>query len=138
VVVGGDEPIEELGQGGDLPVVVLAVESVEQPLLLPVGEPLEPFQQDHSRPPQQVDLPAPAALGLADGPPADLVNSPGEQPEDVELVDDQHGVGQQVADGLGGGGERVDGYLLDPGQPLVALGGQGLEQHRRCGPRRWR
>ena len=101
--------------------MVLSVESVEQPLLLGVGEPLEPLQQDHPRPPQQVDLPASAALGLADGAPADLVDSAGEQAEHVELVDDQPGVRQQVADGLGVGRERVDGHLLDPGQPLLAL-----------------
>ena len=59
--------------------VVLAVEGVEQPLLLPVGETLEPLQEHHPGPPQQVDLPASAALGLADGAPADLVDGPGEQ-----------------------------------------------------------
>jgi len=91
--------VGEVG-GPDLTGVFLTVEGVEQALLLPVGEPFETFQQDHPGPPQQVDLPAPATLGLAHRAPSDLIDSPAEQAEDVEAFDDQPGVGQQVADNL--------------------------------------
>jgi len=52
-------------------------------------------------PPQPVVLPAPAALSLTHRAASDLINSPGEQAQQVELVDHQPGMGQQVADGLG-------------------------------------
>jgi len=65
--------VGEVG-GPDRTGVILTVEGVEQAaLLLLVGKPFEAFQQDNPGSPQQVDLPAPAILGLADRAPLDLM-----------------------------------------------------------------
>ncbi len=48
----------------------------------------------------------------------------------MELVDDQPGMAQQAIGSPWRRGERVDRHLFHPGQPLLTLGSQRLEERR--------
>ena len=54
-------------------------------------------------------------------PAADFVDDLGAELDDMEGVEDLHGVGQVVAQGVGVAAERVERGMLDPGPELLRL-----------------
>ena len=123
VVDLAEQLLGEVG-GGDLAIGVTAVEPAQDPVEAALGETLMRAQQPASDPVERIAGMATVTERVLLDPAADLIQGLVGEADQMEVVDDDRGVGQPAAHGGGVGLMRVDDDVFDPVPPGLGLGGE--------------